>query len=68
MSKEGRVEFECSIVAETEKAILVKVGAEKPREVWIPLSAVHEIHREPGLSKDAVLVVDGWIARERGIE
>ena len=46
---------------ETEKAILVTI---KGKEVWMPLSQVHEIHREPD-GKTGSIVVSAWIAKQK---
>lgn len=49
---------------ETEKAILCTIAG---KETWIPLSQVHEIHREPD-GKTGSIVVSEWIAKEKGLQ
>jgi hypothetical protein len=49
-----------SIKAETDKAILVVV---EDQEHWLPLSQVHEIHRNSPYPR---LVITPWIAKKIG--
>ena len=60
MSRSELFEFDCVILHETENAIKVEINDE---ELWFPLSAVEEIHRE----SPARIVVQAWIARAKGL-
>lgn len=62
-------ELACSFKAETEKAVLI-VDHASGEEMWIPLSQVKEMHKQP--SKDAngtlgTIVITAWIAKKKGL-
>jgi hypothetical protein len=59
MATNDRVEIECEVGHETAKALLIKIEG---KEYWLPLSQVHEIHRDNGF-----VVVTRWIAVEKGL-
>lgn len=62
MSRAESFEFECRILHETDAAIKVLI-IDTDKELWFPLSAVDEIHRED----PARIVVAAWIARAKGL-
>lgn len=66
--KSRRVQVECWILRETEKAILIRQSA---LEEWIPRSLCHHISKRPGKNHaeiEAVVTMDEWIADDRGLE
>lgn len=56
---------EVEIERETDNAMLITLP--DSREVWLPLSQVDEIHRQPAPSKLARLVVTQWIAKKEDL-
>ena len=62
MSKE-LFTLDCSIVRETDNAILVRT--DEGDEVWLPLSQVDQIRR-PAKGADTV-VMTAWIAKMKGL-
>lgn len=57
-------EFECRVIRETEQAILVE-HLESEEEIWIPLSLVHEIHKNK--NNEGTIVIETWFAKKLGI-
>ncbi|MBX4215941.1 hypothetical protein KW797_03255 [Candidatus Parcubacteria bacterium] len=66
MPRNDTCTIECKIINERPRAVLIEVpDGPKQRQVWLPLSTVHEIHR----TRDgATIVCDSWIARKESLE
>lgn len=61
---ENTVRVDCKVLDETPDAVLVEIDIDggRPEKHWIPLSTVHEIHKQ-----DGYIVADEWIVRKKGI-
>lgn len=59
-----RVRIDCKIIHPTARALLIEV--EDAGQVWIPQSCIHEIHDDKREDQGWV-VMDEWIAKEKGI-
>ncbi len=55
--------FDCFILHETDAAIKVH-ACDIDEDIWLPLSAVEEIHRT---KPTATLVVEEWVAKAKGL-
>lgn len=61
------LDFE-EIVAETEKAFLVRLGDDLDNEeVWLPFSQIADAEDYSVGDKDGTISVTEWIAKEKGI-
>lgn len=61
------VSVDATVIRETELAVLVEVDGE---EVWIPDSQIDddsEIYVGAGEGTEGVLVVNDWIAKQKGL-
>lgn len=68
MPRGDSVRVDCEIKFETARAVLIIVDAGNgtPREVWVPLSTVHEMHRSktPG---ETYIVIEQWFANKESL-
>lgn len=64
MKKDDSFEASFKFIHETDNAILVYDYASE-ENIWIPLSQVHEIHRED--KETVTIVMTAWIARQKGL-
>lgn len=55
----------CTVIRETEAAVQIMLST--GNKVWIPLSQVEEIHKDPGKFEQDSLVVTRWIAEQKGL-
>ena len=63
------VKINVTLVSRTDLAILVNDGR---REAWVPLSQVEEEIKEPsgplGIISTTAIVVQDWVATEKGLQ
>lgn len=64
MAKSG-VELSVLFKTETDSAVLVHDFASE-EDIWIPLSQVEEMHRDPKTQVGTIVITD-WIARQKGL-
>ena len=57
---------ECSGIAETEKAVLVRCVDWK-EDMWIPKSQIHDDSEVYGEGHEGKLVITQWIAERKGL-
>jgi hypothetical protein len=59
-----------TVLAETPKAILVRLVEGEPREVWIPKSQIDddsEVYSQRSGEFGGKLLISDWLAREKGL-
>lgn len=56
----------CQFVRETDAAILI-IDPASGEEIWLPLSQVDEIHRDPN-GNSGTIVMSDWIAKQKGLD
>lgn len=57
---------DCTIVRETDKAILVRIGDQDDNEVWIPKSQIHDDSDIWKEGESGRLIITEWIAKQKG--
>lgn len=66
MSTSNYVHLEgCSVVAETDKALLINY---KDEEYWIPVSQISGADAYDAGDTDVTISITKWIANQKGIE
>lgn len=59
---------ETKVVAQTDRAVLVKGEAFDDGELWIPRSVIHDDSEVWKQGDQGRLILKGWWARENGLE
>jgi len=60
----NKVELNCIVEAETDKALLCNFGDKKE---WIPLSQVDDDSEVYQTGDEGVLIISEWIATQKGL-
>ena len=64
MSRNNDIEIFCTLVHETERAVLVNDGT---REVWLAKSTITSPKEFPEPGKNFELTLPEWLAEEKGL-
>ena len=64
MSESDTFEMACEFLRESDAAVLILDHA-NGEDLWIPLSQINEMHRNP--DHTGKIVMTRWIARKKGL-